>query len=187
VDKFIAEALIEKPKSLDDLNKLYQVWLDECYQNKPHSALDGKTPNESYHSDSHELKLLDIDTIADAFLSCEKRKVDKSGCINFMGRKYEVEMGLHMIHREVDVVFDPADVSKVVVECTGIGRCDAYPLVIRSHSGEKPKLPEHFEATPPNNSRLLQAAAIKNEERVKRRKAAISFRGMSMEEGDKDV
>ena len=50
--------------------------------------------------------------IADAFLSCEKRKVDKSGCISFSGQKYEVELGLSMIHKQVNVIYDPADISK---------------------------------------------------------------------------
>jgi len=33
VDSFLAEAAIEKPKTLDRLNDLFQVWLSECYQN----------------------------------------------------------------------------------------------------------------------------------------------------------
>jgi hypothetical protein len=176
VDKFIAEALIAKPKDLDELNELYNVWLEECYQNKPHSALDGKSPNESYYSDRHGLRLLNTETIADAFLSCEKRKVDKSGCINFMGRKYEVEMGLHMIHRDVDVVFDPVDVSRVAIECSGIGKCEAWPLIIKSHSGEKPKLPEHLGSIQPKDSRLLNAVQAKNGERINIRRSAISYK-----------
>ena len=47
----------------------------------------------------HELRLLSAETIADAFLSCEKRKVDKGGCISFCGQKYEVERGLSMMLR----------------------------------------------------------------------------------------
>lgn len=33
---------------------------------------------------------MDADVIRDAFLHAEERKVDKAGCISFMGRKYEV-------------------------------------------------------------------------------------------------
>jgi len=187
VNKFIAEALIARPKNLDELNSLYQVWVEECYQNHAHSALDGNTPYASYHSDNHALNVLDANTIADAFLSCEKRKVDKGGCINFMGRKYEVEMGLHMIHKNVEVVFDLVDISRITIECEGIGTCSAVPLVIQSHAGAKPKLPEHLEATPPKNSRLLSAAKAKNEERVKIRKTAISFKDMAVKEGGDNV
>lgn len=38
VDSFLSEAALEKRKTLDRLNELFQVWLSECYQNKPHSA-----------------------------------------------------------------------------------------------------------------------------------------------------
>jgi transposase InsO family protein len=42
VDSFLSEVALEKPQSLDKLNELFWVWLEECYQNKPHSALEGK-------------------------------------------------------------------------------------------------------------------------------------------------
>lgn len=179
VDAFLREAVLEKPRSMEELNHLYQVWMEECYLHQPHSALSGVSPFEAYQTDSHELRLLDTETISDAFLSCEKRKVDKSGCISFCGQKYEVELGLSMIQKEVDVVYDPADISAVTVECEGMPSCSARPLVIASHAAEKPKLPEHFEKKEPSGSRLLTAAGKKNEERQTIRHTAISFSGMS--------
>lgn len=180
VDSFLREAALAKPKSLDRLNQLYQVWMEECYLHQPHSALDGNTPFETYQSDPHELRLLSAETVADAFLSCEKRKVDKSGCISFCGQKYEVELGLSMIHRDVDVVYDPADISVVTVECEGFPSCSARPLVITAHAAPKPKLPEHYEKKEPSASRMLDAARKKNEERQEIRRTAISFTGMNM-------
>ena len=131
-----------------------------------------------FNGDSKELKMLSSEEIADAFLSCEKRKVDKSGCISFMGMKYEVEMGLHMIGKTVDVVFDTADVSKVKIECNGLSPCSAVPLKIHSHSGTKPVLPERLIPLEAENSRLLNAAALKNQERKKVHKTALSFKGI---------
>lgn len=178
VDAFLREATLEKPKSIEELNRLYNVWMEECYLNMPHSSLNGKTPHESYQLDSHELRFLSADTIADAFLSCEQRKVDKSGCISFGGIKYEVENGLSMIHRTVDVVYDPADTSVLTIECEGFPSCSAKPLVILAHSAVKPKLPQHFEKKEPSASRLLSAAKMKNAEREKIRHTAISFADM---------
>jgi len=152
--------------------------MEECYLHKEHSALEGKTPYEAFYGDSHELKMLSTQEIADAFLSCEKRKVDKSGCISFDGIKYEVEMGLHMIGKTVDVVFDAADISKISIECSGLAPCSAVPLKIQSHSGSKPSLPERLTKKEAENSRLLNAAAVKNQERKKIHKAALSFKGM---------
>lgn len=178
VDSFLREAYIAKPKSLDKLNQLYEVWMEECYLHKEHGALGGKSPYEAFYADSHELKMLPVQEIADAFLSCEKRKVDKSGCISFDGIKYEVEMGLHMIGRKVDVVFDAADISKVTIECPGLAPCFAVPLKIQSHSCSKPALPERLTKKEAERSRLLDAAAVKNQERQKIHKAALSFKGM---------
>ena len=178
VDSFLREAILSKPKTLDDLNNLYDVWMEECYLHREHSALEGKTPHKAYYGDSKELKMIPSKEIADAFLSCEKRKVDKSGCINFEGMKYEVEMGLHMIGKTVDVVFDAADISKVTIECEGFEPCHATPLKIQSHSGTKPLLPERLTKKEAEDSRLLNAATKINLERTKIHKTALSFKGI---------
>lgn len=185
VDSFLREASIHKPKNLDELNRLYNVWMEECYLNVPHSALNGKTPQAAFQEDPHELRLLSSDVIADAFLSCEKRKVDKGGCISFNGMKYEVELGLSMVYCSVDVIFDPADISVLTIECKGFPPCSAKPLIVAANAAKKPGLPEHFEKTEPSSSRLLDAAVKKNLERAKVRRTAISFSGM--EGGSSDV
>jgi len=185
VDSFLREAVLAKPKSLEELNHLYDVWMEECYLNVPHSALGGKTPRAAYQEDPHELRFLPAETVADAFLYCEKRKVDKGGCISFSGQKYEVELGLSMIYKSVDVIYNPSDISVLTIECEGFPPCEAKPLVITSHAAQRPKLPEHFEKTEPTSSRLLDAAQKKNAERIKARHTAISFSGLK--EGDGDV
>ena len=81
-----------------------------------------------------------------------------------------------MIHRTVDVVYDPADTSVLTIECEGFPSCRAKPLVILAHSAVKPKLPRHFEKKEPSASRLLAAARTKNAEREKIRKTAIYLR-----------
>lgn len=177
-DSFLREAQLAKPESLDELNRLYRVWMEECYLHVPHSALDGRSPFEAYQSDPHDIRMLSAEAVADAFLSCEKRKVDKAGCISFCGQKYEVELGLSMIHRDVEVVYDPSDISTVAIECEGFPSCHAKPLVITGHAAPKPTLPERYEKREPQASRLLDAAARKNEERRKVRRTAISFTGM---------
>ena len=183
VDAFLREASLQKIKSLDQLNHLYDVWMEECYLNKPHSALSGRTPRECYQSDPHELRLLSSEAIADASLSCEQRKVGKDGCISFCGRRYEIELGLSMVYRTVDVVYDPADISQLTIECMGFPSCSAKPLVIGQHSAKRPKLPERFEKTEPSGARLLDAAEAKNQERQEIRRSAISF--ADLKEGDR--
>lgn len=118
VDSFLSEAALEKPKTLDRLNELFQIWLSECYQRKSHSALEKKMSSEAaFRSDNKSLHFVEPEMLADAFLHSESRKVDKSGCINFMGKKYEV--GLPFIGRTVNVVYDPHDITELTIEYEG--------------------------------------------------------------------
>ena len=139
----------------------FQVWLEECYQVKPHSGLENSmSPEVAYRSDKHALKFLDPDIITQAFLHCEERKVDKSGCISFQNQKYEV--GLNFIGSKVNVVFDPADTRELTIEYEGHTPFTAKPLVIGERTGKRPKMPEHMQAVPAESSRLLAAASEKN-------------------------
>lgn len=181
VDSFLAEAILEKPQTLDKLNSLFWVWLDECYQNKPHSALGEKiSPHIAYQSDKKPLRFLDPAVIANAFLHCEERKVDKAGCISFAGKKYEV--GLPFIGCTVDVVYDPADTSELTVEYQGHTPWRVKQLVIGERTGKRPALPAHLTPQSANASRLLAAATEKNQERREQQIPAVSYR--TVRQGD---
>jgi putative transposase len=184
VDSFLSEAALNKPQTLDELNKLFWIWLDECYQNKPHSALSGKSPAAVYRSDEKGLKFLSPETIRSAFLHCEERKVDKAGCISFQGEKYEV--GLNFIGCKVDVVYDPADTSRLTIEYEGHPSWTAKRLVIGEKTGPRPALPPHLLPQPAETSRLLNAAKKQNEEREKRQIPAVTYRTVKKDGGAND-
>ncbi|MDW7652055.1 MAG: DDE-type integrase/transposase/recombinase [Bacillota bacterium] len=181
---FLDEAALEKPQTLDKLNQLFWVWLEECYQTKPHSGLDGKTsPESAYRSGKKALKFLDPETIANAFLHCEERKVDKAGCISFQGEKYEV--GLPFVGCKVDVVYDPADISQLTIEYQGHPPWTAKRLVIGEKSGPRPKLPPHMQKQPAEASRLLAAAEKQNEQRKALQMPAVSYRTVKKDGEDR--
>ena len=185
VDSFLSEAALEKPQTLDKFNQLFWVWLDECYQNKPHSGLGNNlSPETAYRSDKKALKFIDIDTITNAFLHCEARKVDKAGCINFDGKKYEV--GISFIGCTVDVVYDPADITELTIEYEGYAPFKAHELVIGERAGKRPKLPERLQVQPAESSRLLAAAAKRNRKREEDQVNAVSYRRV-VKAGEKDV
>lgn len=174
VDSFLSEIALERPRTLEKLNKKFQVWLEECYQNKPHSALGVNiSPRTAYHSDRKPLQFKSPEVIADAFLHAETRKVDKSGCISFMDKKYEV--GLSFIGRTVDVVYDPADITELTIEYEGHKPWTAKELVIGEKTGKRPKLPEHLGQQPASSSRLLEAAGKKNQERQAQHTPAVRY------------
>lgn len=185
IDSFLGEVALEKPNNLDRLNELFQVWLTECYQNKPHSALGEKiSPESAFRSDRKALRFIDPDTLANAFLHCETRKVDKSGCISFMDQKYEV--GLSFIGRKVDVVYDPSDLEELTIEFEGVSPWKARKLEIGERAGKRPELPSHLQTKQADSSRLLKAAEQKYQERQVEQIPAVTFRAVWKEDG-KDV
>ena len=181
VDGFLSEVALEKPKKLERLNELFQIWLSECYQTKPHSALENKmSPETAFRSDKKALRFVEAEVLTNAFLHSELRKVEKSGCINFMGKKYEV--GLSFIGCKVEVIYDPADITTLTIEYEGHTPWTVHELVIGERSGKRPSLPEHIQPQKADSSRLLNAAQEKNQERQKRQIPAISYRTVRKEE-----
>lgn len=178
VGGFLNEVALEKPKTLEQLNERFAVWLSECYQHKPHTALKkDMSPEAAFRSDDKALRFVDVETLAQAFLHCESRKVDKSGCISFMSKKYEV--GLSFIGCTVDVVYDPADITELTIEYEGHAPWKARELVIGERTGKRPELPKHFGPEPTDASRLLNAADRQYEQRKEQQIPAISFRNVS--------
>lgn len=181
VDAFLSESALEKPKTLERLNELFAVWLSECYQNKPHSAFENKlSPESAYRSDKKALRFVDPDELANAFQHCESRKVDKSGCISFNGRKYEV--GLPFIGCTVDVVFDPADITELTIEYEGHEPWRVRELVIGERAGKRPSLPDHLGSVPADSSRLLAAAEERGRERKEQQAPAVAYRRVNKED-----
>lgn len=177
VDSFLAEVALEKPQTLDRLNELFHVWLNECYQNKSHSALQDKaSPESAYRSDRKALKFPNPDQLTNAFLHCEARKVDKVGCISFNGRKYEV--GLSFIGSTIDVVYDPADTTELTIEYQGHAPWKVRELVIGERAGKRPKLPEHLGPSLTDVSRLLTGATQQHLARKEQIAPAISYRAV---------
>lgn len=179
VDSFLNEVSLEKPQSLNKLNELFWVWLEECYQHKPHSGLDGKIPETAYRSDKKPLKFIDSDIVANAFLHSEERKVDKAGCISFEGKKYEV--GLSFIGCTVGVVYDPSDITELTIEYEGHKSWKAQQLIIGERAGQRPNMPDTIQPLPAESSRLLTAATQRNRQRKATQSPAIFYRAVRKE------
>lgn len=169
VDSFISEVDVNPPDSIEELNKMFNAWLSECYHHKIHSTL-GITPEHAFKCGSMPLNYPDEALPASAFLHCELRKVNKSGCISFMGKDYDV--GLLYAGQQVDVVYDPQNIAKVRVEAKGNEPFYAEPAKVGTRVGKKPKRAE-IDRIPADSSRLLDAISRTAEEREHR--AAISY------------
>lgn len=156
-DAFLEEARLEDCKTLDELNSLLEVWISECYLHKGHSALkDQMSPFVAFRSDTQPIRMVSAEELATAFLHAESRKVDKSGCISFQDKKYEV--GINFVGCRVEVTYDPADLTELTIDFEGYPSWKAKELVIGERTGKRPSLPEHMTKAPATSSRLLKAA-----------------------------
>jgi len=181
LDSFLAEAALATPGGLSAINHLFDVWLSECYHNKEHMGL-GVSPREAYKSSRVPLRFPDEEMVVKAFLRVEQRKVDKSGCISFGGRKYEV--GVIYIGRCVDIVYDLADAGVLTVEDKHFGTSfQIKELVIAAHTGPRPKLPESMTPEKPFSSRLLDEKQKRYDNRQLSAKRAISYAQINKAQG----
>jgi hypothetical protein len=182
INNFIAESALDKPKSLKELNEKFDDWLCEFYQNKPHAALDGKTPQAVFNADPTSFRFVEPEVVANAFLNYETRKVDKTGRISFCGKKYEA--GLKYRGCTVGVVYDTLDISEITIEYQDDKPFQVKELVIGANTGKRPEMPDTLNAVKPASSRLLAAARKNKEKRRASQKMILSFRATDKDGGE---
>jgi len=169
-------------RTIEDYNRYFEVWLAECYHNRKHGGLHGSTPEIAYKSAKSPLRFVPPQTVASAFMHVEKRRVDKSGCISFGGKKYEVSALL--AGRMVDVAYDPNDISTLTAEHDGKA-WRVSELKIGAHTGPRPKLPATMLPAIPDTSRLLDEKEKRHAANQKAVRRAIRYDGL--EGGGSDV
>lgn len=185
-DAFLAEAKAKKIRTLEELNRYWEIYLEEYYHKQPHDGIreyyrslnvavpkEGITPVQEFNRDSRSLVFLDAGVVAEAFLHHEKRKVDKGGCITFQGKQYETKPSL--IGFTVEIAYDPAFPETVTVHYPGLEPFQARPLEIGAYCDQKPALPVSMQAAEPETSRFLDALEKKYKESRRQRADAISF------------
>lgn len=182
VDRFLDEVALKQCKTLDTFNQYFKIWLQECYNSRKHEGLKGIAPEVAYKNAGSPLRFVSPEIVASAFLRVERRKVDKSGCIQFSGKRYEV--GVVYIGQTVDVVYDPNDIQTLTVECAGAS-LRVQELRIGAHTGPRPRLPKSMLPALPDTSRLLDEKEKQYEARQEVVRRAIRYSGL--EGGESDV
>lgn len=169
----MAEAALSKPKTLDELNNLLEVWIDEFYHKKPHTSMGDISPEIAFKTDNRPLVFPDTSLCAEAFLHTEERQVDKTGCINFCGNKYEV--GMDLIGRKVDVYYDPVWTDEIEIHHKDKKPFKVKRLEIGENCGYKQKLPERMQLEKAKSSRLLDGLNKANITNRTRKKVAVRY------------
>ena len=193
VDAFIREAKLKKVRTLEELNALWSVYLDEYYHKDSHAGIaeyyasmgveippEGITPLQEFNRDTRPLTFLDVSVVAEAFLHHENRKVDKGGCISFRGRKYETKPAL--IGHTVEISYDPVSPDTLTIRYPGIVPFTATQLQISSYCSQEQAIPASMLPVQPETSRLLDALEKKHQESKERLADAISYASLRKEE-----
>ena len=197
VDTFNREVRLKNVRSLEELNRLWSVFLEEYYHKKPHEGIaeyyeslgaavpeSGITPLQEWSRDTRPLNFIDPSVVAEAFLHHEERKVDKGACISFRGQRYETKPEL--IGHKVGISYDPAVPEVLTVTYPGYEPFTAKPMKIGAYCDKKPTLPAAMQGQRPSTSRFLDALEIQHEKNRRQAANAISFASYR-KEGDGNV
>ena len=161
-------------RTLEELNDLLTLWIEDHYHKSPHQGLSGITPETAFKTDKRSLKFVDMNTLKEAFLHTEERRVDKTGCISFDGKKFEV--GLQLLGRKVSVHYDPSWNDVVEIHHPDFEPFLAKEQVIGEHCGSRAELPERMTPLKPESSRLLDGLNKANISGRTKKEVAVVFR-----------
>lgn len=174
MDSFLSEVALMDVKTLEELNDHLKLWIEAYYHKSPHHGLSGITPETAFKADKRSLNFVDTNTLKEAFLHSEERKVDKTGCISFEGKSYEV--GLQLLGRKVSVHYDPSWSDVVEIHHPDFAPFLAKEQVIGEHCGTRAELPERMTPLKPESSRLLDGLNKANISGRTKKEVAVVFR-----------
>ena len=192
VDRFIAEIQVAHVHSVAELNEKWKVFLEQDYQKKPHAGIkeyyesmdvevppDGITPEQEWRRDERRQKFLDVSTVSEAFTHHETRVVDKAGCFDFNGKKYEASAALAGM--EVEILYDPLNKETITVRHGKMDEIKAHPIKIGAFADKTPVRPAGMTDMLPETSRFLDALQKKYNEDHRDIAGALSFAGYGKE------
>ena len=186
VDRFIAEIQAAHVHSVSELNEKWKIFLEQDYQKKPHSGIreyyesmdievppQGITPEQEWMRDERSQKFLDVKTVSEAFTHHEERQIDKSGCFDFGGRKYEASAALAGM--KVEIAYDPLNTGTITVRYGKMDAIQAHPVKIGAFADKDPERPLGMTNELPETSRFLDALEKRYKESHRQAAQALSF------------
>jgi len=121
------------------LNELFTSWVETVYHQRVHTETTQK-PLERFLAPGPPA-LPTAALLREAFLWSEHRRVSKTATLSLHGNSYEVDTAL--VGRQVEVVFDPLDLTSLEVRYQGRSMGHAVPHRIgrHVHPQARPDLP----------------------------------------------
>jgi putative transposase len=189
VEEFLEELRLEPVSTLKELNRKFQLWLQESYHKRPHRGLPVKggtnvhmSPLEAWEADPNTMKYITPEECKSAFLWVEERVVDKTGCFSLYGTV--LEAGAAFVGQKIEVRYDPFDLSVTEVWQNGEKKAMVKALEIKEYNGRK-RNGNAIEKAPKTGSRLLQSLEKEKKERIAKRQGIISYKKLN-DKGDEN-
>lgn len=116
--RFLSNLDISQIKSIEELNSRFFNWLNEDYQKKPHSGLNGLSPLDSFMLNISKVNLPDnLTSLKEKFYMRVKRKVNHDATLSIENMIYETDSSFSNL--SVEIRYEPE----------WIGNC-SYQLLI---------------------------------------------------------
>jgi len=166
--------LRKEPPCLEELNALWRAWLEERYHRRPHSET-GEPPLERFERLRTEKAIEPVDPVLlDEVLRIHARRIvhKKTSTVEVGGVAFVVDTSLRS--RKVDVLFDPHDLSSVLVYFDGRRIQRASPQL----PGEPPLSAPPDSALPPPSVDYLELLRRDHERRRAAELSSLRFRAV---------
>lgn len=98
--------------SLEDVNNSYWEYLNQEYNNSPHSSI-GMTPKERYLMDFDSIRFVEAGILEEGFLHRITRKVTPTATVSLFHTEYEVPQ--HYIGNTIHLRYRPEDMSEIYI------------------------------------------------------------------------
>jgi putative transposase len=128
-EQFLVEVAHSDIASLDVLEERFEAWCERVYHARAHSETN-ETPLARFLA-AGPPRLPDRALVREAFLFSEWRSVTKTATVALFGNHYEVDQAL--CGRRVELVFDPFDLTHIVVRYMDRDFGEAVPQRIGRH------------------------------------------------------
>lgn len=163
--------LRKEPPTLADLNAFWRAWLEERYHTRAHSET-GEAPRERWQRllSAADVRAVDPVLLDEVLRLHARRKVHaKTSTVEVSGVHFVVDTSLRK--RNVDVLFDPNDLSSVLVYYDGRRIQRAEPRRL----GEPPEPSPEPKAPPPPSVDYLELLRRAHEQRRVQELSSLRF------------
>ena len=163
--QFLVELEGRELADLAELNRLFAAWVEGVYHQRPHSET-GEAPLPRFLAQGPPA-LPSPAELREAFLWAERRRVSKTATVELYGNRYEVDAAL--VHRQVELLFDPFELGELEVRYEGRAMGVALPQRIARHVHPKARPETEPQPAPATGIDYLGLVEARHAEKLRRR------------------